>query len=66
MYVKGVKGVNTINKGSKAMLKVLKVVFAAFMQHCIQSTHLIGHMSKLLNVYSAYRAPCPSKREGLL
>ena len=36
------------------MSKESKVVFAAFMQHCIQSTDL---MSKGSKVYSVYRAP---------
>ena len=54
---------NTVlNKRLKAMSKVSKVVFVAFMQLCILSnvTHVACVKSEL---YSIYRAPCPSRRE---
>ena len=57
-----------LNKRSKAMSKVLKVVFAAFTQHRIQSN--VSHVTHVRGVkgvlYSAYRTPHPSKREGYL
>ena len=57
-----------MNKQSKAMSKVLKVVFAAFMQHFIQSNGTdVTHIGGVENVlYSVYRAPHPFKREGYL
>ena len=43
-----------LNKRSKAMSKVLKVVFAAFMQHCIQSnvTHVRGVEGGVCSFYA--------------
>ena len=43
-------------------LKELKVVFAAFTQHCIQSTvtQFVTHVERVETVkYSVYRASCP-------
>ena len=68
--VRGVKGVkySTVlwTKDQRlCMSNVLTVVFVAFMQHCIQSTYLMVHMSKVLKVYSVYRGPWPLQEERL-
>ena len=42
-----------------------EMVFAAFMQHCMQSTDFMSEMSKILcTLYTV--APCPARREGSL
>ena len=55
------------------MLKMSKMVFAAFTQHCIQSTvtHFVNHIKgvkcvKYYKLYSVYRASCSPKGEGYL
>ena len=46
------------------MSEMLKMVFAAFMQHCIQSTDFMSEMSEIL--YSIYSGPLPLQGEGYL
>ena len=52
------------------MSKTSKMVFAAFMQHCIQSTvTYLTHVEDIKDttvLYSVYRAPHPSRGEGYL
>ena len=52
------------------MSKTSKMVFVTFMQHYIQSTvtHFVTHVVgvKYYVLYSVYRAPHSSKREGYL
>ena len=54
------------------MLKTSKMVFAAFMQHCIQSTvtHFVTHVERVKDVkyyvlYSVYRGPSLLQEERL-
>ena len=60
LFISHVKTVNTKeNRYIKACnafnAMYVNMVFAAFIQHCIQST-----------VYTVHRALCPSRREGYL
>ena len=52
------------------MLCMSKMVFAAFTQHCIQSTvTYLTHVEDVEDttvLYSVYRAPRPSRGEGYL
>ena len=46
------------------MSEMSKMVFAAFMQHCIQSTDLMSETSEIL--YSVYSGPSPHQEGRLL
>ena len=47
------------------MSKTSKMVFAAFRQHCMQSTDFMSKTSKILCTYSVYSGPSPHQ-EGRL
>ena len=46
------------------MLEMSKMMFAAFTQHCIQSTDFMLEMSEIL--YSVYSGPSPHQEGRLL